>query len=412
MKYGVLLRENMRISLYAVKSNKLRTVLTIFIIAFGIMALVGILTAIDSIKASLENQFTIMGANTFSITNRKLVRTSGREATSNPVISYRQAMEFKDEYVFPSRVSVSYHASGTATVKYESVKTNPNISVVGTDNNYLMTSGYSLNRGRNFSQNEISTNAHVVITGSSLARELFGPEGSGVGEVITIGSGKYKVIGVLEEKGSGFDSGSDKICILPLNNVRQYFARPNMHFLITVLPDDPRMMDIAVSEARGLFRVIRGLRIRDANNFMVETSDNLINLLLENLRYVTLAATIIGLITLFGASVGLMNIMLVSVTERTREIGVRKAIGAKSSMIRQQFLFESVLIGQVGGLIGIILGMLIGNLVSTIMGSSFIIPWVWIGSGVLLCLVVGLLSGFLPAVKASKVDPITSLRYE
>ena len=412
MKYGILLRENIRISLNAVKSNKLRTVLTVFIIAFGIMALVGILTAIDSIKASLENQFTIMGANTFSLTNRKLVRTSGREATSNPVISYREAMEFKDEYAFPARVSVSYNASGTATVKFESVQTNPNITVVGTDDNYLMTSGYSLSRGRNFSPNEINANAHVALIGSSLALELFGPGASGTGEVITIGNGKYKVIGVLEEKGSGFGSGSDKICILPLNNVRQYYARSNMHFLITVLPDDPRMMDIAVSEARGLFRVIRGLRVRDANNFLIETSDNLINLLLENLRYVTLAATIIGLITLFGASVGLMNIMLVSVTERTREIGVRKAIGAKSSMIRQQFLFESVFIGQLGGLFGIILGILVGNLVSAIMGSSFIVPWLWILTGVVLCLVVGLLSGFLPAVKASKVDPITSLRYE
>lgn len=412
MKYGILLRENLRISLNAVKSNKLRTVLTVFIIAFGIMALVGILTAIDSIKTSLESQFTIMGANTFTITNRKLVRTGGGEAPNNPVIPYRQAMEFKQEYDFPARVSLSYDASGTATVKYRSVRTNPNISVVGTDDQYLMTSGYDLAKGRNFSHHEINFNTHVAVIGSRLAGELFGPGEEGIGKVITIGSGKYKVIGILEERGSGFGSGADKVCLLPMNNVRQYFARPNMHFRITVLPDDPLFMDVAVSEARGLFRVIRGLRVRDANNFTIETSDNLINLLLENLRYVTLAATIIGLITLFGASVGLMNIMLVSVTERTREIGVRKAIGAKSSLIRQQFMFESVFIGQLGGLLGIILGILIGNLVSVITGNPFVVPWLWILGGVMLCLLVGLLSGFLPAVKASKVDPITSLRYE
>jgi putative ABC transport system permease protein len=412
MRYGILLRENMRIAFNAVKSNRLRAILTIFIIAFGIMALVGILTAIDSIKSSLSRQFTIMGANTFTITNRQLVSTRGGEPEANPVISYRQAMEFLEEYEFPARVSLSYDASGTATVRYESVKTNPNIPVTGTDNRYLMTSGYELQRGRNFSPNEIVTNAHVTIIGSSLARELFGLDGSALGEVISIGGGRYKVIGVLEEKGSGFGSGADKVCLLPITNVRQYFARPNMHFRITVLPDDPRLIPMAVSEARGLFRLIRGLRVRDNDNFTIETSDNLINLLLENLRYVSLAATIIGIITLFGASVGLMNIMLVSVTERTMEIGVRKAIGARSTMIRQQFLFESVLIGQLGGLLGIILGILIGNLISLITGSPFIIPWLWIIGGVILCLMVGLLSGLLPAVKASRVDPILSLRYE
>ena len=412
MRYGILLRENMRIAFNAVKSNRLRAILTIFIIAFGIMALVGILTAIDSIKASLSEQFTIMGANTFTITNRQLVSTRGGEPEANPVISYRQAVEFMEEYEFPARVSLSYDASGTATVRYESVKTNPNIPVTGTDNRYLMTSGYDLQRGRNFSSNEIVTNAHVTIIGSTLAMELFGAGVSGVGEVISIGSGRYKVIGVLEEKGSGFGSGADKVCLLPITNVRQYFARPNMHFRITVLPDDPRLIPMAVSEARGLFRLIRGLRVRDKDNFTIETSDNLINLLLENLRYVSLAATIIGMITLFGASVGLMNIMLVSVTERTREIGVRKAIGARSSMIRQQFLFESVMIGQLGGLLGIILGILIGNLISLITGSSFVIPWLWIIGGVILCLLVGLVSGLLPAVKASRVDPILSLRYE
>jgi putative ABC transport system permease protein len=412
MRYGILLRENMRIAFNAVNSNRLRSVLTIFIIAFGIMALVGILTAIDSIKASLSEQFTIMGANTFTITNRQLVSTRGGEPEANPVISYRQAREFKEEYEFPASVSLSYDASGTATVRYESVKTNPNIPVTGTDTRYLMTSGYDLQRGRNFSPNEITTNAHVTIIGSSLAAELFGLDGSGLGEVISIGSGRYKVIGVLEEKGSGFGSGADKVCLLPITNVRQYFARPNMHFRITVLPDDARLIPMAVSEARGLFRLIRGLRVRDKDNFTIETSDNLINLLLENLRYVSLAATIIGMITLFGASVGLMNIMLVSVTERTMEIGVRKAIGARSSMIRQQFLFESVLIGQLGGLLGILLGILIGNLISLVTQSPFIIPWLWIIGGVILCLLVGLLSGFLPAVKASRVDPILSLRYE
>ena len=185
-----------------------------------------------------------------------------------------------------------------------------------------------------------------------------------------------------------------------------------MDYLITILPNDPKLLDAAVSEATGLFRVVRKLRPGEQNNFAVETSDNLVNLLMDNLKYVTIAATIIGIITLFGAAVGLMNIMLVSVTERTREIGIRKAMGAKSKIIRQQFLFESILIGQFGGLSGIILGIIIGNFVSMAIGSTFIIPWLWIISGILVCLVVGLISGLFPAIKASRVDPIVSLRYE
>ncbi|MFP4047423.1 MAG: ABC transporter permease, partial [Bacteroidales bacterium] len=407
-----LLGENVKISLYSIRSNTLRTLLTIFIIAFGIMALVGILTATDSIKSSLSDQFTIMGANTFSITNRKMITTGGGEPSNNPPVKYSEAIQFIGEFDFPAKTSIRYNASGTATAKYGSIKTNPNISVTGTDENFLATSGYKLREGRNFSKSEIIANTHVAIIGGVLADELFKDESDRIGKVIRVGNGKYKVIGILEERGSGFGADSDKIVVLPITNVRQYFAKPVMNYVITILPADPQMLDIAISEATGLFRAIRNLKIREENNFEVETSDNLVNLLLENLRYVSLAATIIGIITLFGAAVGLMNIMLVSVTERTREIGIRKAIGAKSIMIRQQFLFESILIGQMGGIAGIILGIIIGNLVSLVMNTTFIIPWLWILLGILLCFIVGLISGLLPAMRASRVDPIVALRYE
>jgi putative ABC transport system permease protein len=185
-----------------------------------------------------------------------------------------------------------------------------------------------------------------------------------------------------------------------------------MNFRISVLPNDSKLLNSAVDEATGIFRVIRKLRSFEENNFSIETSDNLANLLIKNISYVTYAATIIGIITLFGAAIGLMNIMLVSVTERTKEIGIRKAIGAKASVIRKQFLYESILIGQLGGFFGIILGILIGNVVSLITGGIFIIPWVWILGGVILCFFVGLVSGLFPAIKASKLDPIISLRYE
>jgi len=402
----------MRIAFNAIRTNKVRTFLTVFIIAFGIMALVGILTAISSIKGSISDQFQSMGANTFTIVNRESRVSVGGRVDRFESIKYREAMEFKDEFSFPALVSISTYASGIATVKYKSEKTNPNTTVIGADENYLITAGYELKKGRNFSINEIQSNAHVVIVGSGIIKDLFKDFEDPLDKILAIGSGKYKIIGILEEKGASFGSGGDNLCIMPITNVRQYFSRPNMNFRISVMPTDAKLFKAGINEAEGIFRVVRGLKSFDQNNFSIESSDNLANLLIENIKYVTIAATIIGIITLFGAAIGLMNIMLVSVTERTREIGIRKAIGAKVSVIRRQFLYESILIGQIGGFFGIILGILIGNVVSLITGGIFIIPWEWIIGGVLLCFVVGLISGLFPAIKASKLDPIISLRYE
>jgi putative ABC transport system permease protein len=406
--------ENLHIALSSIRSNLLRTFLTVFIIAFGIMALVGILTAIDSIKSSITNQFASLGANSFFIVNRDSRVRMGGEGRPNfyRSIEYQEAMAFKNDFTFPALVSISTNASDIATVKYKSEKTNPNIAVIGSDENYLLLSGYEIEKGRNFAANEILSNAHVVIIGSSLVKDIFAKGENPLEKIINIGPGRYRVIGVLKEKGSSFGSTGDDICILPITNVRQYFSRPKMNFRISVMPLSSSLLDAAVNEAEGVFRVIRKLKSIEDSNFSIETSDSLANLLIENIQTVTWAATIIGIITLFGAAIGLMNIMLVSVTERTKEIGIRKAIGAKASVIRRQFLYESILIGQLGGLLGIILGILIGNVVSLLTNGNFVVPWLWIIGGVILCFVVGLVSGIFPAIKASKLDPIISLRYE
>jgi len=204
----------------------------------------------------------------------------------------------------------------------------------------------------------------------------------------------------------------DNICILPITNVRQNFIKQNASYVIDVMPQNGLSLDRAVSEAEGFFRIIRGLKFQDETNFDISKSDNLAKMLIDNISYVTIAATLIGIITLIGAAIGLMNIMLVSVTERTREIGTRKAIGAKSSTIKQQFLLEAIFIGQMGGIFGIIFGIIIGNLIPLFTGGIFIIPWFWIIIGVILCLAVSIFAGIMPAIKASKLDPIIALRYE
>ena len=415
MRFLSLLQDNIRVSLKSIRANMVRAILTMFIIAFGIMALVGILTAIDAIEKSITDEFTRMGSNTFVIESRGMHIQIGdnRYRTRNySYISYREAREFNEIFEFPAHVSVWTWASGMATVKYKSKKSNPNIPVIGADEDYLLTAGYETDRGRNISEHDVEMNRNYALIGKDIIKTLFESDEDPLDKVISIGSGKFKVIGILASKGSSMGGQGDNLCLIPYTAVRQYFSRPRMSYSINVTPYNKELMDVAIGEAEAKFRTVRNLNTVDESDFNITKSDSLVNMLIENLKFVAIAATLIGVITLFGAAVGLMNIMLVSVTERTREIGIRKAIGAKSLTIKQQFLFEAVLIGQMGGVLGIIFGILIGNLVSMLIGTSFIVPWIWIILGVVLCLIVGIVSGYLPAQKASKLDPIIALRYE
>ncbi len=404
----------------AIQSNRLRSNLTIAIIAIGITALIGIITVIEVLKGTIHTSFSSMGSNTFSISAQSFFTKGGRHGRQKRVrqseednrIKLSDARRFQDVYPYPAISSLSLVATNTATVKRNTKKTNPNIVVMGTDEHYLTVSGTSLEAGRNFNTLDVSSGVNTCILGNGIAKQLFGKGNKAANGLIQIGDARYRVLGVMESKGASFINRTDNMILVTLANARQRFSLSNKSCIISIHVNDMKKMDYAIDEAEGTMRAIRRLKGYEENNFAINKNDEIANSLIENLSFVALAASLIGFITLLGAAIGLMNIMLVSVAERTREIGLSKAVGATDETIRRQFLIESVIISLTGGLIGIVVGILIGNLLSLAFGSAFIIPWLWIAIGLSICVAVGLLAGIYTALKAARLNPINALRYE
>jgi len=410
-----LLKENIRIAFDSIKSQVLRTILTVLIIAIGITALVGILSAVSALENTIISDFASMGANTFNLQRyERTTQTSGggEREKINPVISYREVKEFKDIYVFPgTQTSISFTGTSGAEVKYEDKKTDPEVSILGVNENFMSNSGLSLEDGRDFTFFDIQNNNNVAILGADFAEGLFKGT-SPIDKTISIRGAKFTVIGILESKGSTFGNNQDLRVLIPVEIARSIFTQPNINYNISIKVDDKELLEGAQSEAIITFRNIRGLSPVEENNFGMSRSDDLINQIFSITGYLNVAAWIISIITIFGSSIALMNIMLVSVAERTREIGIRKALGAKRSTIATQFFMETLIIGQLGGLLGIVFGILIGYGVSAAADFDFTTPWKAMLWATAITILVAILAGSYPANKAAKQDPVESLHYE
>lgn len=405
------LAESVKMAVQSIGANKLRAGLTLLSISIGVFAIVGVAAAVGALEAKIDDQLSAFGRNSFIIQKNAAVDFGGRRNRNRKDVTLRQAQEFKRRLTSAQSINLTNQTFG-AVLKYNGLSTDPNIIVYGSDEGFTINADYGIAQGRTLDAKDVQLRTDVAVIGDEVAATLF-PGESPVGKIMSINSHPYTVIGVFAAKGAVFGQSQDALVVVPITSAAEHFFDEwGTSTSINVRARSVETLDETIGQAVGIMRAIRGVEIGAENDFEIITNESITETFGDFTQYVAIFGLFCGAVSLLAAGIGIMNIMLVSVKERTREIGVRKAVGATSGDILTQFMIEAVTLCQFGAVMGIGLGLLGGMSMGALLGIAPPIPWMWVGVSIGVCTAVGLIFGIYPAWRASRLDPIEALRYE
>ena len=407
-------KESLAMAVVSIRTNKLRSILTLLGIAVGVFSIIGVMTAMGVLISSIENGMTFLGANTFQVQKVSPMMTGDvnerLKMMNRKKISYEQALRVKESATLARAVGIfCYLGEPKVAVAEDGKKTNPNVNVSGREIESFLANNWVIEDGRLFSQGEMNAGSSVAILGAGVVKKLY-PKSDPIGQTIRVDKHRYQVVGIVQSKGSVLGGDDESFVLIPLNTFFNIYGK-DQEFSFKVQAD-AMAIDDCMEQVRGILRTSRHVPPGAEDDFAILSNDSLINQFNDFTKYLRLGIIIVSSIALVAAGVGIMNIMLVSVTERTREIGIRKAIGAKKNNIMTQFVLEAILLSEFGGTAGILLGIIGGNLLALALNAKPVIPYDWVLIGFVTCSLVGIIFGVYPAWKAANLDPIESLRYE
>jgi putative ABC transport system permease protein len=409
------LRESVVMAFAAIRASKLRSLLTLLGVVVGVFSIISVMTALGVLRNSIEEGITQLGANTFQIQKYPAGMQGGHNARrkfrNRRDITYEQALAVRKNATLAAAVGIEVYRFGR-TVVWGGNKTNPNVLLFGENVDGLSTNDWSVATGRGISDRDVNTAASVIVLGKAVREKVFPPYANPIGERVRLEGQIFTVIGIFAKKGAALGGSSDNFAVIPITTYFQRFGKTGRSVNIMVKARNSEVLEEAIEQSRMILRTARKVEPGADDDFAWFSNDSLVKEFNEFTFMFRLGVLVVSSIALLAAGVGIMNIMLVSVTERTREIGIRKAVGAQRKVVLSQFIVEAIILSQIGGIFGVILGIIGGNVVGLLLEVPAVIPWDWALIGIGVCSLVGLTFGVYPAWKAATLDPIEALRYE